>query len=805
MAPSTQPEAQASAPAPEAGAPPAAGLSLALDDTAIRIGATRIDQLGAGRYRFSGDVDIRHGEMRLQADEIEYDENTRQCLARGNVVLEEGGSRLSGEQIDINLGTGLATLFGAHGEMPPDFIFEAERLEKIGEDRYRLIDATVTSCTQPVPYWSFRIGSGTLRLDRYAHLRNLALKIGHVPVFYTPYLMWPIKEDRASGLLMPQFGYSQRRGVVVNSAWYWAPARNFDSTLYFDYLEKDGIGAGIETRWLPSRDGHLRLTGYWIDERIDDPFEPGNEREGERYRFHFDADQKLGAGWRVLADLNQVSDFDYYLDFERDLRAAANRSNTSALELTRSWSYYTFNLRGERRQQLLFGDDVLEQHRRPEIELRGRSRRLGRSPFHLSFEGSATALERNASYGRLDAFPKIRAPFRPAPWLEITPSVSYRETYYTRQRDPADPDSLVERSLSRGLPRGDLEVIGPRFSRIFETPNWGFSPRLKNVIEPRLTYTFVPDVADIVSGPTSRIPIFDEIDSQVDDLHRLDYSLTWRWFALRSAGPGTGALALPRRVPLPGLAGEPQSPREVAVPFVDAAATGGDPGALHAEAGAGSRAEESAAGAPGASAAQAPAGDTEGTAAAAAAEAPPLNPVEFLTFTLSQTYGLNGPQSVRRDDMQNIIDTSDFSPVNATLRLNPTARHSLNIGATYNILRRTVERTTLSADLRSADHLLTLTWFLGNNPDPPDQSQVRLFAGTAFFRRKVTLALETKVDLALSEVRDQRYRIGYNTQCCGFLVEYLDRDFTLTEEREYRFLVNLKGVGTLFDLQQGLH
>jgi hypothetical protein len=46
--------------------------------------------------------------------------------------------------------------------------------------------------------------------------------------------------------------------------------------------------------------------------------------------------------------------------------------------------------------------------------------------------------------------------------------------------------------------------------------------------------------------------------------------------------------------------------------------------------------------------------------------------------------------------------------------------------------------------------------------------------------------------------------VGYNTQCCGFLVEYLNRDFDASQEREVRFLVNLKGVGTILDLQQGV-
>ena len=45
-------------------------------------------------------------------------------------------------------------------------------------------------------------------------------------------------------------------------------------------------------------------------------------------------------------------------------------------------------------------------------------------------------------------------------------------------------------------------------------------------------------------------------------------------------------------------------------------------------------------------------------------------------------------------------------------------------------------------------------------------------------------------------------RRDYDTQCCGFVSEYLERDYggLVEPAREFRFSVTLKGVGTLFDL-----
>ena len=755
--------------------------------SAIRVGAYTIEQTAPNRYRFSGDVDIRSGDLRLQADEVEYDGDTQQCSARGNVVLEEGSSFLTGDRIEINLETRLSTIYSAQGELDPGLILEAERLEKIGENRYRIEKATLTSCTQPRPYWSLRIGRGTVELNGYARLRNVSFRIGRVPILYTPYLLWPVKEDRVSGFLMPQVGYSQRRGAVINTAYFWAPARNFDSTFYFDYFEKDGLGTGVETRWLPTEDGRLRFTGYYIDEKTEDSVT--GEPRGERYRYRLLTEQPFDHGWKLLADLNKVSDVDYYLDFERDPRIATTSTTSSRLDLSRAWSYYTLNIRGEQLEQLLSADELLTQERRPEIELRGRSRQLGNSPFFLGFQTSVASLDRDFSYQRYDVFPEIRMPWRPATWLQVTPNASVRETYYTKQRDPSVSGTAIDDPLRRGLFRGGLEVIGPSFSRVWDTPGWGFSPRLKNVLEPRITYTYQTagihgtaedeDLADPLSpgapfADNLFVPRFDEVDVVSGDIDQVIYSLTSRWFALRSRAPARSGLALPRRIPLPGLAPDPHTAEDVA-------ALTPEPESDEEEAG------------------------VTGTA------------VEFATVTLSQILSFNPAPLSRRFEFREEVDSSSFSPVSLSIRVNPTAWHSMNVTARYNILRHTVEQTTISADLRSHPHILSLNWVLNNvsqnaqrNPNDPtsepakNRSQVSLLAGTAMFRQKLALAAEIDWDVANSHVQNQRYRIGYNTQCCGFLLEFQDRDFVGSEEREIRFLVNLKGVGKLFDMQQGM-
>src|SRR6266540_1584411 len=297
-------------------------------------------------------VDIKYGDTRLQADYVRYLPATKDVTALGNVILDQGTSRLTAEKVTYNLDSETGTFYSARGYAEPAYYFEAESVEKISKDEMVLHDAIFTACTQPVPYWSFKIGSALIRQNNYAYLHNPRFKIGHAVVFYSPYLVWPVKSDRASGLLFPEFGFSRRSGTILSNALYWAIRRNMDATLYLDYMSRAGYGTGLEYRYMPSENGRGYFTGYFIRDQI----AKQEEKEGiptDRWVINYGHNQIFAPGWKLVATANFISDFDYYRDFERDLRLSTNPQAVSNLFVTRTWGFYSLNLRGQRREQLL--------------------------------------------------------------------------------------------------------------------------------------------------------------------------------------------------------------------------------------------------------------------------------------------------------------------------------------------------------------------------------------------------------------------------------------------------------------------
>src|SRR5262249_16842661 len=140
-------------------------------------------------------------------------------------------------------------------------------IEKISKDDVVIHDGTFTSCTQPVPNWSFRIHRGLFHLGHYAHLHGVSLRVRDVPVVYLPWLVWPIKRSPATRLLCPPWGSSRPLGWFAGEALFWELGDHADMTFYGDYYSRAGPAGGAEFRWLPSARGKIYAEVYGLTDR----------------------------------------------------------------------------------------------------------------------------------------------------------------------------------------------------------------------------------------------------------------------------------------------------------------------------------------------------------------------------------------------------------------------------------------------------------------------------------------------------------------------------------------------------------
>lgn len=520
--------------------------------------------LQEGEYLLaSGGVDLKYRALKLKAESVRLDIRSNLLTAEGNVVLDEGPERLTGEALEYDLDTSTGKVTQATAYVDPDYYFSGRSISKVGEQTFTVEDGVFTSCEQDVPSWSIALSSARITLEEYARIRNARLKFKKLPVLYMPYILWPATTERTSGFLVPKPGYSNRRGASLDLAYYKVLGRSADTTFFFDVSSESYFGFGNETRWRPSEDSEGFFKAYFLSEPDDawvegsasnipirNPFDPGliDPETGlpigdDRWKFElFHKTKNLWGNFDLVIDLEEYSDFDYLQDYERNANNQARPFIYSRAFLSANYSKSSLNILVDQRERIQRNNNDIRRQL-PEIEYRIRSTKLGNSPVYFSLDSAVhyvdvdvrdQSVDVKGQYGRFNLEPNFSIPFGKLPWLKTTLNFGGQAVYYTDSLAPAEEippadeggtSTFARRELGGGsidrvVPTASLELLGPKFVKIFDKKSGRFS-KIKHVIEPQVTYSFIDEFEDELDELGQIIPdnqredpfLFDEIDT----------------------------------------------------------------------------------------------------------------------------------------------------------------------------------------------------------------------------------------------------------------------------------------------------
>ena len=460
-------------------------------------------KISAEVYQAQGHVEVIWEEYHLYADAIEYNFKTKELLAEGRVTMAAKDHVLSGEKLTYNLKTNTGVLYDTYGLISPFVHYESDRLTQTDKDTLSFSRLKFSSCAQIVPRWRISGRKGKIKKDKYIELRDVWLRIKEFPVFYLPYLRYPIAKDgRATGLLFPHFGNSSLRGFFLLNSLYWDIRPNLDTTFTVDYYSKLGVGLGDEFRYLfPKATGSLKF--YYFRYNPSDPTYGGMKSD-----YYIVANHAQDIGFlnsRLVLSVNQQSrpDFLRLLDnnFDRLLSTnfLSNAYWTSTLgnvnfsvNASRSETYYTFNNSSNIIQYL------------PTVSFKLNKQKFGKLPGYLSIAADYQNVSREGiSYEgeplftsgfhsqRFTLIPSYQLPLLHLPWLSASINLLSKNSIYAKSRDP-ETGKIVSEPLYMKYNSVTATIQGPVFYRIFESKETSF----KHLIEPQFDIRYVTKVTN---------------------------------------------------------------------------------------------------------------------------------------------------------------------------------------------------------------------------------------------------------------------------------------------------------------------
>ncbi len=154
-------------------------------------------------------------------------------------------------------------------------------------------------------------------------------------------------------------------------------------------------------------------------------------------------------------------------------------------------------------------------------------------PFYFSFQAFTGAEQRSDNVTpsfetpgfveRSEFAPSVTWPLHVGDWLNVTPTFTFRSTYYGGQMAAG---AFIDQGFSRNTEEFSLDIRLPTIERVWERGD----SKWKHVIEPDFVYRYVTGVNDF-----SRLIRFDE-DETLTDTNELEYGITQRLFHRNKSG-----------------------------------------------------------------------------------------------------------------------------------------------------------------------------------------------------------------------------------------------------------------------------
>ncbi len=497
---------------------------------------------------YDGDVVACYENLRLRADRIQYNTETYQATATGNIQFDVDNQHFEADEAAYNFKTRKGVLRRVRGTVRvarrpnPDILvsdnplqFEAREIERVDEKTYLIRGAWFTVCPPDKPIWKFYAPRATVKLERQVRLEHASFRIFNIPVLYLPAATAPAgRKLRQSGFLMPHFANSTRKGFVVGDSFYWAPAEWMDVTLGAEYLSRRGHSQIAEMRARPAETIRVSANYYGVDDR--GLIGPGGVRvPQDGHQAHVSLDALLPYGWRAVADLNKLTSLRFRLAFAETFTEAANPETRSTAFLTNNFRGYSLNFSTVNYKNFLSAAPETAAVLRAVPGARFSSVEQSpwkRLPVYFGFHVTADAthrsdplLETAEAVQRTEVAPRVTIPLRWGPWLGWTNSFTLRTTRYGSQFLAG---TVVGDSVRRTTAELTTDLRPPSFSRVWR-PRAEGGRAWKHVVEPKVVYRFVDGVESF-----ARFLRFDENDT-VTDTNEVEYSITQRVF-FRDAG-----------------------------------------------------------------------------------------------------------------------------------------------------------------------------------------------------------------------------------------------------------------------------
>lgn len=459
-------------------------------EASIRLNANSTEALNEHVALLEGDVQISQGYRQIRSNRATVDQIARQVDLEGDVRFREPGILLMGDSAEIDIDSKEVEFENATYVLHENAVRgSADTLTRTQDGIIVINDSTYSTCAPDDDAW--QLVTNEIAIDQnsgFATVKNAQLRVKGVPVFYVPYVKFPVDDRRSSGLLFPNIETGSENGFDFAQPIYWNIAPNYDATITPRYIQKRGASVAAEFRHL-NQWSYTEISGGYLtndkggdDEDDIDPLTGQPRHLGEdRHLYQISHSGGINRPWSTFLDLNYASDEDYIRDLgnlsQADISQTHLQRRASIGYQTKHWNYrlrtqdYQVITRGLADQYSLEPEVSIDGYYRFKnslvLELKNRYSIFDHSNPNL-VTGSRNRLDYSLSWDKRWT------------WGYIKPQANFKHISYSL--DAGNNMTLADSDPSISVPVYSVDA-GIFFERDF---NW--LTNFQQTLEPRLFY-----------------------------------------------------------------------------------------------------------------------------------------------------------------------------------------------------------------------------------------------------------------------------------------------------------------------------
>lgn len=556
----------------------------------------------------AGDVVLRQGGLQVESEEASLYQTENRGELNGNVRLRQNGALIVGDHAELQLDTGEAKVDNAEYVMHKSNIRGSALYAKRAENAIiRLKDGTYTTCEPSSNAWEIKGNNITLNpATGFGTATNATLRVKDIPIFYTPYIYFPIDDRRQSGFLPPSISSDSKTGLMLVTPYYFNLAPNYDATLYPRFMGKRGLLMEGEFRYL-TKASEGQFGGAYLNDQ-DNERKLQTDYKDTRWMINWQHKGGLDSRLMSQVDYTDISDPYYFQDLQTD-QIGIKKTDYINQQGSLTWRGDDYTARLNMQAfKLATVADITPYNRLPQLTFNGAL------PYHpgglnFAYETEAVRFDRDLETGdfynkdglidpngrldqnvtglarangdRLNLAPAVSLPMN---WTYgfIKPSLKYVYTKYDLSLDGTGKQDIIDGQDAAIV--ANTKYIGGTFNSsqdravpiasidsglYFDRDTQWFGKNYRQTLEPRLFYLYVPD------KDQSDIPVFDTAETtfnyaslfrdnrfvgsdRIGDENKLSLGITNRWiedngFERQRFSIGQALYFKDRKVQLPGI------------------------------------------------------------------------------------------------------------------------------------------------------------------------------------------------------------------------------------------------------------